>query len=917
MSEINNYIILKGTDNYALWFNYLCNELRKEGLLHYIKENVLNNVDIDNPPNDKKEQIKKDAKVVSKILNTININIHREIVGLNTSYEIISKLKKKYGSSTTDSSYWLKKLNSIKTTNKQGILDVIDQLKDIFENMDNINFHLSEDEKLRYLFNAMPEDYTNKFTLTDIDNFTSISKKIVEDINKLAYIQQWNLNNQPMDDPMEIDYAGKFQKKNKNNNKRNYQTKKADKKYCHICNKNNHNTSDCWFNALNKNSKFNKYVNQEYSKEENTNNSKSNNNNQSSSKKKGKGTYYTGIIKQYNINEQYNANVDYEDIKIMFKKDTNKSHKSVYLINYKNNASKVLKNISSINFYDKSYWLYDSGAGEHLTNNKNLLKNYKKEEIELTCANNTVCTFEGYGEFSFFINNYKIILKRVLYSKDVAKNMISGVELAKLGIKTLTESINNDTVKITLMDNLYKTIGSFVSNSRNELIITAIHDNSIKENIKNNIMAINKLNNESKLLWHRRLGHYYLENLNEYLDIHNIKESECIDCKIAKLKRFPHNKETPKATEILEIIHSDIIGPINDSITGKRFILTVIDEKSHKSWIFLMKSKSETIDLLIDFIKYLNNIFNDKKVKNFKSDNAKEYRNKKLTRFCKDNGINKIYSPPYNPENNGLAERFNQTIISCTKTLLYWSKLSENFWDFAIQYANYLYNKTPHLISEKTIPDEVFFNEKVKIDHIRTFGCITYYKIFDQNKSKFSPNSKKGIFLGFSEVTNSNIVMDYEDYKIHNVREIICKENEPAKLSLSNSVGEENGYPSFLNFDFNFSKTNRIKSGTILNFPGQNDHKNLDSNSVENENKNISEKENSGDINNTDFNTITNTKNDIENTLNESHNNDVNKNENKMKKKSNIEVTQEKEIEDPNNFSDDEFFDAVDEKKFY
>ena len=326
-----------------------------------------------------------------------------------------------------------------------------------------------------------------------------------------------------------------------------------------------------------------------------------------------------------------------------------------------------------------------------------------------------------------------------------------------------------------------------------------------------------------------------------------------------------------------------------------------------------MKSKSETIDLLIDFIKYLNNIFNDKKVKNFKSDNAKEYRNKKLTRFCKDNGINKIYSPPYNPENNGLAERFNQTIISCTKTLLYWSKLSENFWDFAIQYANYLYNKTPHLISEKTIPDEVFFNEKVKIDHIRTFGCITYYKIFDQNKSKFSPNSKKGIFLGFSEVTNSNIVMDYEDYKIHNVREIICKENEPAKLSLSK---EENGYPSFLNFDFNFSKTNRIKSGTILNFPCQNDHKNLDSNTVENENKNNSEKENSGDINNTDFSINIDTKNDNVNTSNESHNNDVNNNENKTKMKSNTKVTQEKKIEDPNIFSDDEFFDTVDEKKF-
>ena len=50
---------------------------------------------------------------------------------------------------------------------------------------------------------------------------------------------------------------------------------------------------------------------------------------------------------------------------------------------------------------------------------------------------------------------------------------------------------------------------------------------------------------------------------------HNIKESKYIDCKIAKLKRFPHNKETPKATKMLEVIYSDIIGPINDSMTEK------------------------------------------------------------------------------------------------------------------------------------------------------------------------------------------------------------------------------------------------------------------------------------------------------------------------------------------------------------
>jgi len=88
--------------------------------------------------------------------------------------------------------------------------------------------------------------------------------------------------------------------------------------------------------------------------------------------------------------------------------------------------------------------------------------------------------------------------------------------------------------------------------------------------------------------------------------------------------------------------------------------------------------------------KFLNNIFKDNNIKYFKSDNDREYNNRKILEFCKNNGIRKIFSPAYNPENNGLAERFNQTIISCAKILLFWSKLSENFWDFAIIYANYL-----------------------------------------------------------------------------------------------------------------------------------------------------------------------------------------------------------------------------------
>jgi len=87
-----------------------------------------------------------------------------------------------------------------------------------------------------------------------------------------------------------------------------------------------------------------------------------------------------------------------------------------------------------------------NGAGEHITNNIKLLKNFKKKNIKLKCANNTYCHFEGHGEFEFTINNHYFKFKRVLYSKDATKNIISWIEWAKHGIKTLTEMEDNENV---------------------------------------------------------------------------------------------------------------------------------------------------------------------------------------------------------------------------------------------------------------------------------------------------------------------------------------------------------------------------------------------------------------------------------------------------------------------------------------
>ena len=91
------------------------------------------------------------------------------------------------------------------------------------------------------------------------------------------------------------------------------------------------------------------------------------------------------------------------------------------------------------------------------------------------------------------------------------------------------------------------------------------------------------INDQSKMLWHRRLGHFYYDNLTKYLKLHNVKINECLNCKIAKLNRKPHNGDTPKAKHPLDVIHSDVIRSISKSYSGKRYVLTFIDEFTHKS----------------------------------------------------------------------------------------------------------------------------------------------------------------------------------------------------------------------------------------------------------------------------------------------------------------------------------------------
>jgi len=109
--------------------------------------------------------------------------------------------------------------------------------------------------------------------------------------------------------------------------------------------------------------------------------------------------------------------------------------------------------------------------------------------------------------------------------------------------------------------------------------------------------------------------------------------------------------------------------------------------------------------------------------------------------------------------------------MNSVKTLIYWSKLSKDFWSFASIYANHLYIITPRKSISNLIPNEIFYNTKVDITPIKVFGCTAFYNNLQNKKSKIDINSKEGIFLGIKFDTHCYIIMDKTNQKFHLVRE--------------------------------------------------------------------------------------------------------------------------------------------------
>eukprot|EP00253_Pinus_taeda_P035481 PITA_35481 len=161
-----------------------------------------------------------------------------------------------------------------------------------------------------------------------------------------------------------------------------------------------------------------------------------------------------------------------------------------------------------------------------------------------------------------------------------------------------------------------------------------------------------------------------------------------------------------------------------------------------------MKNKNETFEEFKEFKALVENQ-TDKKITTLRSDNGGEYEYHPFVDFCKEHGIRKQLTAPYNSGQNGVVERKNRTLVEASKAMMFDQDLPISLWAEATRTTVYIQNRSPHYILKDKIPEEAFTGIKPDVSHFRVFGCLVYIHVPKDKRSKLEPSGIKGIFVGY------------------------------------------------------------------------------------------------------------------------------------------------------------------------
>ena len=407
-------------------------------------------------------------------------------------------------------------------------------------------------------------------------------------------------------------------------------------------------------------------------------------------------------------------------------------------------AAAFMASVGNLKSADKEYypWVIDSGTSSHMTKEKHVLTNFQEFEEPENVA----------------LGDGRVV--KALGSGRVQMNMLFPEAEAKKAVEFGPNSccIWDENGKLrgmgSLADKLYQLDCEVVSPGYASVAQSRCD------------------------LWHQRLGHVHESRLkkcvqNEFvrgIDIEKITElSFCEGCLAGKMcrKPFPTVGEI-RSTHKLQLVHSDVCGPMQtQSIGGAKYFLTFIDDYTRCCAVYFMKHKSEVLDKFKEFEVTTSNDAG-RAIGTLRTDNGGEYLSSAFQNYLKEKGIRHELTVPHSPQQNGVSERMNRTLVESARSMISHAGLSNIFWAEAISAAAYVRNRLPTAaLKERETPYERWYGRKPDVSHFRVFGCMAYAHVPDCERRKLDTKSKKMRFVGYSLTSKGYRLIDETNQKLY------------------------------------------------------------------------------------------------------------------------------------------------------
>lgn len=454
------------------------------------------------------------------------------------------------------------------------------------------------------------------------------------------------------------------------------------------------------------------------------------------------------------------------------------------------NERKVMPSKLDATAAGDNLWYLDNGASNHMTGNLEYFSTIDRGITgKVRFGDDSRIDITGKGSITIITKNGdKKVLSDVYYIPSLRSNIISLGQATETGCEI---RMKDDYLLLYGRDNKLLVKARRSPNRLYKVIMEVENKRCLQ-------MASH---NESSR-WHSRLGHVGLSNLkimiNKNLVIgmpsFGVEKETCAACLRGKqIRRSFPAESLYRATKVLELIHGDLCGPITPSTAGgNRYVFVLIDDYSRYMWSILMKEKSEAFAKFKIF-KALVEQETGTKIKTLRTDRGGEFTSREFKEFCDDSGIERHLTAPYSPQQNGVVERRNRTLLEMTRSILKHMDVPNYLWGEAVRHATYLINRIVTRTLLSSTPYECFKGKKPNIGHIRVFGCVVYAKIDTPHLRKLDDRSRPLVHLGTEPGTKAYRLLEPTTRKIYVSRDVVFNEEQRWKWSRSVKETEEDG----------------------------------------------------------------------------------------------------------------------------